>query len=656
MSADEKLQKLSQLHGVLSEFQDLYGERHVTGPETMRAMLRALGVGADTATEVEEALAEHLAEDAAHALPEEIIAQSDQPFMLALQSPCDWTLIDEDEEIAAEGAAQGMLTLPALAVGYYTLETVTDGMRQQTRVLIRPPHAPRPDQKAWGMTGAIFGLRSEDNGGLGNYDDLGRVAAILGAKGAQFFGINPVHALGWAREDVVSPYSPSHRGFFNIDHIAIEDGLGPTPKDTLIDHAAFRAPHRAALVRAFGTGSDMESFRAWRETATPELEQFAQFEAISERYGPDFATWPEELRAPGPKAKRAAGKRADFHAWLQWRAETQLREAQTQARETGMAHGLYLDLAVGSRPEGAEVWMNAETIARGITIGAPPDQLSPEGQSWALSAHAPGRLARAFYGPLRMMLRKLMAICGIIRIDHVLGLMRSYWIPDDGSPGGYISQPLASLLAVITIEADRAGCVVVGEDLGLVPDGLRDRLRSAGLLSYAVWQFEGQDDGTLDAPETLARNALACFSTHDTPTLSGFWYGIDIDLWHRVGWIDGAERLRRHAHRAAQRTSLRDRCAIPTNATMEAVADSIHASLASAPSALVSVQLDDALGVTQTQNLPGTVDEYPNWRRRLPVPVEVLADDPALRRVADLMSSARPADPKADTEDRKANS
>ena len=659
MTDDDTLRRLAMLHGVHADFHDLHGHRHVASPDTLRALLTALGVSITSPASVQDALDHHAAQP--RDLPAEIIALAGQTFAVDQRKACTWVLLDEQDATIAEGRAEGAIALPALAVGYYRLIATQAEANALCRVLVRPRRAPDlADQggapKRWGMTAALYGLRSDDNGGLGNFKDLGTLATTLGAQGAAFVGINPVHALGWAMHDIISPYSPSHRGFLNIDHIAVPTGLGPGPDADLIDHPAFRARHRAALEQRFATfdgHKDQADFAAWRAAAGSELEDFARFEAISETHGYDFRTWPTALQTPGKAAQTAAGARTDFHAWLQWLAETQIGAAQAAATGSGMSLGLYLDLAVGPRPDGAEVWMNADTIAKGVSIGAPPDHLSPEGQSWALAAHAPGPLAQSFYAPLRMMLRRLMAHCGLVRIDHVLGLMRSFWLPDNGAPGGYISQPLDALLAVITIEAHRASCVVVGEDLGLVPEGFRAQINAAGLYSYAVWQFEGFDDGTLRPTRQLAAQALACFGTHDTPTLRGFWHGCDIEWWEKVGWLKGADRQTRHARRARQRNSLRDLCHIAPLASARDISDAVHGQLAQAPSALVCVQLDDALGLTEAQNLPGTVDAHPNWRRRLPISVDALATAPGLAQVANLMSDARKPVLNSSTEDKK---
>lgn len=644
MTPDAALRRLAQVHGVHLDFHDLAGQRHDTPAPTLRALLAALGVDASTEAAVNDALAEGRATEAGRHLPDEIILRAGETLELPIDVACDWVLLDDTGTQVAAGKTEDKLALPPIAVGYYDLHLTGAGWREESFVMARPIHAPLLAEatghgRSWGVTAALYGMRSGTNGGLGNYADLATAARALGGHGAQYLGINPVSALGWAADDTISPYSPTHRGFFNSDHIALKSGLGPSPKSDLIDYAAFRAVQRPALEAAFKTARTSAAFKRYCETRGAALDDFATFEALSEKHGPDCRKWPADLQAPGAAARKAAGTRADFHRWLQWQAESQIDAAQAAATEAGMPLGLYLDLAVGARPGGAEAWMHDDTVARGVTIGAPPDQLSPEGQSWDLVAHAPGRLAAVRYAPLRAMLRKLMGKCGLIRIDHALGLMRSYWLPDDGSPGAYISQPFDALLAVVAIEAHKAGCVVVGEDLGLVPAGFRERMNGAGLYSYAVWQYETHGDGWLHPAGDLRPFSLACFSTHDTPTLRGFWYGADVALWQEIGWIGSGAAMQRHSQRSHQRASLRQHCDIPPAAGPDAVAETIHGALTHSPAAMVAVQLDDILGQIDAPNLPGTIDEHPNWRRRTALGVEDFATSPAIAATGRTMSA-----------------
>lgn len=647
---DDALRQLAQAYGVHLAFHDLQGKQHAASPDTLRALLGGMGIDASTHATVTEALAATRAQQDEAQLPSEIITIAGTHVSLPVTAPCDWMLLDESGAEVMAGRAQHSIDLDPLPVGYFTLHAAMPEGRTESFVLSKPDHAPTVSEvtgtpKGWGVCGALYGLRSGHNGGLGGYADLPVALRALAASGAQFLGLNPIHALGWAADEMISPYSPTHRGFFSTDHISPRAGLGPTPKGEFVDYATFRRRQRAALQAEYtrfdaAAAPERKAFQKFRAKSGPALDTFAQYEALSALHGADFRRWPEALRKPGAEAARAASADVGFHQWLQWRAETQIDAAQAAALEAGMDFGLYLDLAVGARPGGAEAWMHRDTIARGVTIGAPPDHLNPEGQSWNLAAHAPARLRAAQYRPLRAMLRKLMAKAGILRIDHALGLLRSFWIPDDGSPGGYVSQPFDSLLAVIAIEAAQACCVVVGEDLGLVPDGFREKLNGAGLLSYAVWQYETPGDGQLCPARDLRPFALACFGTHDTPTLKGFWYGQDIAWWQRMGWLSGGEARARHDLRARQRQGLRAMCNLSPLATPEVIAEAVQGQLCTAPSALVALQLDDLLGALDAQNLPGTVDEHPNWRRRLPVTVDRLSE--ALPR--DRIRAFMPAD------------
>ncbi|MGP6089004.1 4-alpha-glucanotransferase [Antarctobacter jejuensis] len=649
MNADDALRSLAGHYGVHLAFHDLSGREHSATPETLRALLGGMGVDATTPAAVEEALKE--AQATKRVLPDEIRTRAGQPLRQPVERPCVWLILDENGHEIASGTAERMIEHATLPMGYFSLHAKGRDWQTETFVLSAPDHAPITSDltgrhKGWGVCGALYGLRSSHNGGLGRYTDLPGVVSALGEAGAQFFGLNPIHALGWTADEMISPYSPTHRGFFSTDHIAPSTGLGPTPTPEQINYPTARRRQRAALRAEYegfdGAGKDdQRAFQAFRARGGAALDTFAQFEALSTRHGLDFRDWPAELRRPGSEAARAAAEDVGFHQWLQWRAETQIDAAQSAALRAGMDFGLYLDLAVGARPGGAEAWMHRDTIAPGVTIGAPPDHLNPEGQSWNLAAHAPARMRAAHYAPLRAMLRKLMAKAGILRVDHALGLLRSFWLPDDGSPGGYVSQPFDSLLAVIAIEAARANCLVVGEDLGLVPPGFREKLNAAGLLSYAVWQYETHDDGTLVPPEALRPFALACFGTHDTPTLKGFWYGQDIAWWQKMGWLGTSAAAARHSERARQRGGLRVQCGLPPLAGSEQIAEAVQAKLSTAPSALVALQLDDLLGELDAQNLPGTIDEHPNWRRRAPVTVEALRELPALKRLRDIIPADR---------------
>ena len=436
-------------------------------------------------------------------------------------------------------------------------------------------------------------------------------------------------------------------------------GLKAEKAGDLLDYEAHEQRQREVLEALFritieADGPAAADLAAWRRGPGRTLEWFAVFGAIACVHGPDWRVWPEALRAAdGPDVHRFASAHAGsvrYHVWLQWLASRQLAEAQAAARGAGMAFGLYLDLAAGVRPGGADTWASPTCFAEGVSLGAPPDAFSPDGQTWNLAPFNPSGLRAAGYQPFVRMLRAAMAHAGIVRIDHVLGLDRSFWIPECGAPGGYVRYPLEPLLGIVRIEAARAGCIVVGEDLGSVPRGLRRRLADAGLLGCAVMQFETDHCG-FRPPRHYRSASIASAGTHDTPTLKGWWSGRDIELRHRLGQTTEKERTASLAARATARGSL-GRLLVeeghaaadldpgaPSPEAGDATVVAVHALLADGGSALLAIQLEDAMGVVEQQNLPGTIDEHPNWRRRYPVAVEALADDPGLAAIASVVGS-----------------
>lgn len=651
MNTDADLAALADLCGILPAYHDLHGQQRITSPETQRALLAADGVDVSSPDAIRDSLAalRHRAGD--RWFPEEVIVEVGREAHLGFGLGATWDLrADIGNDPVAEGAAADHITLPPLAPDIYVLTARASGRVEEVTVLAAPARLPSiadltGRDRLWGLNCALYGVRSARNAGLGDFDDLACMAEIAGGQGAGFLGINPIHNMGFADRMAISPYSPSHRGYLNSSHIALDavPGLGgradpaafaPIRATQLVDYAAHKPAHSAALEALFAAfgGADADAqadFEAFRQAGGAELARFARFEALSERHGPDWTRWPDDPDQP------AAG-RAAFHIWLQWVADRQLAAAQARARDAGMPLGIYLDLAVGPRRDGAEAWCERDAIAQGVSIGAPPDHLSPEGQKWNLAAFAPAKLRALRYAPLRRVLAGTMRHAGVIRIDHVLGLNRSFWIADDGSPGGYIRQPFEALLAVIRIEAARHACAVIGEDLGLVPDGFREVMRGYGFYGYSVLQYEKDHDGTFRTPGDGAQAVLACFATHDTPTVQGYASGRDIDWWRDLGWIDTnrAEEIRR--------ARLAELARLPREGDF---ASSVLALLAHSPAALVAVQLDDVLDAVEAQNLPGTIDAHPNWRRKYAVELDDLRQDTRMHSIASLMRDAGRAHP-----------
>lgn len=647
MSEHHDLSALAELCGILPHFYDLHGHERPTSMETQRALLAANGVDVS-----DDAAIHHSLNRIRHDLhdrwfPDEIIINSGEAAPQNFGLGATWELrLEGDTAIYAQGAPGDHITLPPLPSGIYELTASASGRTEITTVIVAPKHLPLVQEltgldRIWGLNMALYGARSDRNTGLGDFQDLADVSQVLAGQGAAFVGINPLHNMGFADLSAISPYSPSHRGFLNTSYIALDaiPGLSHAPDldpfDAIrqadnVEYQAHKHAHNQALDAQYAlfvtdaSAAARTEFEQFKSDAGHELQDFARFETLSEIHGSDWRLWPRD-------GLDAAPARSDFHLWLQWVASVQLTQAQSSATDAGMGLGLYLDLAVGPRRDGAEAWCEQSCIAQGVSIGAPPDHLNPEGQNWDLAAFAPRKLKAQRYAPFRRMLARTMQFAGVLRIDHVLGLNRSYWIPDDGSPGGYIRQPFEALLAVIKIEAERHNCIVIGEDLGLVPDGFRDTMWRHGFYGYSVLQYEKDATGAFRDPADCPAQVLSCFATHDTPTLAGYAQGRDIDWWQNLSWINDQQAADMRSQRAAEIAKF------PLGSEFKT---EIHNLLAHSNASLIAVQLDDVLGAVETQNLPGTIDQHPNWRRKYDISISDLTDDPRLTQTAQIMRDA----------------
>ena len=384
------------------------------------------------------------------------------------------------------------------------------------------------------------------------------------------------------------------------------------------------------------------------------MKNFALFEAASAAHPrTPWQRWPRGLRSPATvQANAFAGQHARdlrLAMYMQWQADRQLRAAAGEARRVGLRLGLYRDLAVGAAPDGAEAWASTALLAHGVSIGAPPDSFSPSGQVWDLRPAVPHRLAAAGYAQFRELLAANMRYAGALRIDHAMGLARLFWVPDGARAvdGAYVAYPLEDLLRVLALESSRASCLVVGEDLGTVPDGLRERLAAEDILSYRVLWFE-RDAGGYHDPSRFPAKAAACASTHDLPTIAGWWSAADIAEKSALGMLTEEEATQERAARAADRALLADAlnqdegahestidATAPHNVTITAA---VHRHLALSSAALMLVQADDLAGEIAAQNLPGTDRERPNWRRKVSVDASALWEAPAGKQSAEACS------------------
>jgi 4-alpha-glucanotransferase len=517
-------------------------------------------------------------------------------------------------------------------------------------------------RKCWVLAVQLYAVRSRRNWGHGDFGDLADLLEMIADLGGAGIGLNPLHAQFYDRPECSgSPYAPSSRLFINplyIDVEAIEEfdhghaeGLAgdiARLRDTaLVDYPAVATVKIAALRAAYrrfaasGSKERRQDFDAYRQQRGRELASYAAFETLRAQYSAACWDWPEEWRTPTDDAlDRLRQSHADemgFHEFLQWNAERQLERCRDIARRRGLAIGLYLDTAIGVDAAGADAWMAQGIVLRGLSVGAPPDQFNPAGQDWGLTAYNPHGLVASRFEPFRQMLRAAMRYAGAVRIDHVLGLMRLFVIPHGLPPsqGAYLRLPFSEMLAVVAEESRRWNCITIGEDLGTVPESFRPTLSAWGVWSYLVVLFERNADGSFRRPEQYPERAIATLNTHDLPTFAGWMSSHDLRTKRAINVDPGETEEERHHSRVAFCAALAAATGHHT-ITFEAVA----AFLAATPTKLVSVAVEDVLGLDDQVNVPGTVSEHPNWRRRWPVLLEEFASDQRLARIAATFSRA----------------
>ncbi|WP_246054988.1 4-alpha-glucanotransferase [Paracoccus gahaiensis] len=533
-------------------------------------------------------------------------------------------------------------------------------------------HLPDEGGRSWGVALQLYQLRSTRNWGIGDFADLAQLAGTLGAAGADFIGLNPLHALFLANPAHCSPFSPSNRRFLNPLYIAVDRVPGFAPQ--LADPERIAALQQAELVDYPGVASlKLEVLHTlWLAADCPDaapevlaeggedLQRHALFEAISARmgaqgHGAGWRDWPADWQdAQGETVARFAldhPAEARFHRWLQGLAHEQLDQARAACDQAGMSIGLYLDFAVGEAADGSGAWGNPMVVP-GIRIGAPPDYFNETGQDWGLAPLSPVAMAADRARPFADLMAQATRQAGALRIDHAMGLWQLFLIPGDAGPaeGTYARYPLADMLQGLA-EASRANrTIVIGEDLGNVPPGFREVMEQVGILSYRILLFERTEDGFIP-PADYPRDALACLSTHDLPTFQGWWRGDDITLRHGHGLIGDAAAQEQSDSRQVERAQLLadlTEAALWTGQTPdtdrapEDLVAAVHAWLATAPSRLFVVRLEDITSETDPVNIPSTTDEHPNWQSKLGATVEQIPTLPLFAQIADKLRAARP--------------
>jgi 4-alpha-glucanotransferase len=559
-----------------------------------------------------------------------------------------------------------------LTPGWYRL-TGRDarGRDMDSTVVVAPPRLPAAPP-TWGWMLQLYAVHSASSWGIGDLGDLREFVAWSASEhGAGAVLLNPLHAPGPNHPVQPSPYTPSSRRFVNPLMIRIED-LDDYRRADAVTRAEVGALRVASPSSSTSARVDRDLVWAakrsalellWRSAghpagpdASPGLRDYATWCALAERHGGRWSRWPAELRDPSSQAVAAArvelAPRVAFHVWVQQRCAEQLAGVRRTARESGMALGVLHDLAVGVDPEGADAWALADVLAGGVSVGAPPDDFTPRGQNWGLPPWRPDRLAATGYAAVRDMLRAVLSHADGLRIDHVAGLWRLWWVPpgDEPNRGSYVHYDAATMLAVLALEAHRAGAVVVGEDLGTVEPEVTETLADQEMLGCAVSWFardESAPGEPLLTPSRWPERAAASLSTHDLPTAAGFLRGEHVQVRAELGLLDDvpAEYAAAEGERAEWLALLRDEGLLPAETGPEPsereIILAMHQLLARTPCRLKLVSPYDVLAEPRQPNLPGTVDEYPNWRLPLPATLEQLRIDPRISEIAAVFRSTR---------------
>nr|WP_246518735.1 4-alpha-glucanotransferase [Ancylobacter lacus] len=681
------LDRLARAAGIAPDWQDVTGVRHEVPADTKRALLKALRLPADTRGDTSDSLVWLSEQQFGRTLPEALVVREGAQARLQLGGAAarttrrlelrirledgeerPWPLAPDEGERAELPRPDGRFAivrhvgLPALPTGRHLL--LLEG--EACRLTVAPaasylPPGLKAGERHFGIVAHLYSLRrAGEDQGIGDFSTLATLAERAPALGAALVGLNPLHALFPHDRERASPYSPSDRRFLDPIYIdaaalaaadpAVSAAYGGQTElfaalstRGAVDYTGVWAAKRPVLEAAFAAceargDGEFDQFIAGGGEA---LRRFAIFEALSQAQGgTNWRHWPDNLRHPDSAAVAqfaAAHERPiRFVQWQQWTADRQLRQAAIRGEEAGLRFGFYRDLAVGTTPDGAEAWAESDRLMQGVNVGAPPDPLGPEGQNWHLPPPDPLALRRDGYAGFARLVAANMRYAGALRIDHVMGLRRLFLMPDGASAaeGAYLAFPFEDLAGQVALESVRARCLVVGEDLGTVPFGMRDQLAAERMLSYRVLWFE-RHDARFTPPAEYPALAAACVSTHDLPTLAGWWDGVDIAERVALGLESEEAAADSRKERLREKESLSDALLLeglitavpPPDAPLDdGFVAAVHAFVARTRSMLALTQIDDLAGETVAVNLPGTDRERPNWRRRLAQPVDAVLE------------------------------
>ncbi len=724
---EESIGELSDICGIIPEYYDIFGTRHVTSPESRIAILEAMGLQVRTVEAVCAEIARKrvglwcavldpvtvisvhaqphpltvylpLPEGREHTAELRVTVEDERGKKESLHFPAGSLHVEARQVIQGQNIARIVLPLVIKELGYYTISLVclhpepvlgngVSSLQKTARLIIAPDacHMPEKlrDEKMWGVSVNLYALRSKHNWGIGDLGDLGRMVKWLAGLKAAFVGINPLHAIPNTSPFGISPYSPVSRLYRNFIYIDMEmvpeisealhehellhagdiaKKISRLKKSELIDYELVAAVKRELLDHAFKRfyknhyrkdSPRGQAFRKYLQEEGEFLELHALFMVLSEymrkhRGLDSWREWPEEYRTPGTEAVDAFRKKHIkpllFFAYVQWLIDGQLADVSSAACSASMPIGLYGDLAIGSIDAGSDVWIHKGVVAEKVSVGAPPDDFNSDGQSWGFPPLIQDRLRESGYELFIQTIRKNMRHMGALRIDHALGLFRLYWVPNGmhARDGAYVRCNSEDLLRIIALESVRNRTLVIGEDLGTITDEARQALQRFGILSYRLFYFErNYPDPSFAPPQGYPSMSLCAVTTHDLPTLYGYWSGRDISLKKEVGIINDEseyqqqqtvrerdlrlilEALRSHGILPVSPSGLSGRIPEMTPELCRAV----YTYLSLSSSKLVLVSVDDIVGTVEQQNLPGTITEYPNWRRKCRLLLEELMQD-----------------------------